>query len=583
MPSRTTPKTRARRAAPSHGVRALRVGLLLTLLMAVSGTAWAAWTTSGGGTGSATTGTLSAPTAVTATAPSGASSVSVSWSAPSTGVAPTGYRVDRTDTTSGTTSSACGSSSTALLTGTSCTDASVPDGTYRYTVVAIRFGWTATSGPSSSVTVRATVPTPPTATALSSSSNPSVVGQPVTLTATVTASTGTPTGSVVFLDGSTAITCSGGTQTLSSGTATCSTTWASADSRSITAAYAGSAAYAASSSSAVTQAVNPASTNTTVVSSTNPALVGQSVTYTASVSATAPGAGVPVGTVTFRDGSTSLTCAGGSQTLSSGTATCVLAPGSAGSHGITAAYAGSANHLPSTSAAVSQVVSAASTTTALTTSATSIASGQSVTFTATVAPVAPGGGAPTGAVTFKDGATTLGCASGTPTLNGAGVATCTTSFATAGSRTITATYAGSSNHLTSTSAPVTQMVVNAAAVGLGLSGVTVDGTGVTPTCTGSAASGYSCSVSGGNNAVLSATVGFMDNAGNPVAYSSATETISWTSTGKTAASGTVTVAPNATSSTVRVSATKTGTNPASVTVTFTTAAGATWTATLTVS
>lgn len=561
-------------------MRALRVGVLLTVLMTVSGTAWAAWTATGGGTGSATTDTLAAPTGVTATVASGAGGVAVSWSPATTGVAPSGYRVDRTDTVAGTTTGACGTSSTSLLTGTSCTDASVPDGTYRYTVLSVRSGWTATSASSSPVTVQAAVAT---ATSLASSANPSVVGQTVTLTARVTAASGTPAGSVVFRDGGSVITCSGGSPTLSSGTATCSTTWTSAGARSITAAYAGSAPYAPSSSPVVGQAVNAAATVTSVVSSTDPSVVGQPVTITASVSSVAPGGGVPAGSVTFKDGSASLACGAGSQALSSGTATCVVAFTSAGARSITAVFAGSTSYQASTSSSVSQGVNAASTTTRLTTSSASVPSGQSVTFTATVAPVAPGGGVPSGTVAFKDGATTLTCASGAQTLDGSGVATCTTSFATSGSRTITASYAGGPNHLTSTSAPVTLGVVNAAAVRLGFSAVTVDGAAVTPTCSGSVSSGYSCAVTGGNNAVLSAAVDFVDSAGVPVAYSSTTETITWTSTGKTAGTGTVTVAPNATSAGSRVSATKTGTNPASVTVTYTTATGATWTATLTVS
>lgn len=579
-PTRTTPKTRARRAAPSRGVRALRVGVLLAVLMAVSGTAWAAWTALGGGTGQATTGTLVAPSTVSASAGSGASSVGVTWTAPSTGVAPNGYRIDRTDTTSGSTVAACGSSSSSLVTGTSCTDAAVPDGSYRYTVVAIRSGWTATSATSSPVTVLATVAT---SVSLTSSVSPSLVGQSVTYTATVSAPSGTATGSVVFRDGGTAITCTGGSQTLTSGVATCVTTFGSSGTRSITAAYAGSAPFGASTSSALSQVVNQAPTSTSLVSSATPSVVGQAVTYTATVAAAAPGGGTPVGSVTFKDGATTLTCTGGTQTLSSGTATCVVAHGSAGTRSITATYAGSANHASSTSAGVSQVVNAASTTTSLTSSATTIATGQAVTFTATVAPVAPGGGVPTGTVSFKDGSTTISCTSGTPTLNASGTATCMTSFTATGSRTITAAYVGSSNHLSSTSGAVTQSVVNASAVGLAFGAVTVDGTGVTPVCTGSPASGYACTVGGGNNAVLSATVGFVDSAGNPVAYSSSTETVSWTVTGKTAGSGTVTVAPNATTSTARVSATKTGSNAASVTVTFTTAGGATWTATLTAS
>ena len=118
----------------------------------------------------------------------------------------------------------------------------------------------------------------------------------------------------------------------------------------------------------------------------------------------------------------------------------------ASTRSITAVYGGSTNHLTSTSTAVSQVVGAASTTTSLTTSAQTVRTGQSVTYTATVAATAPGGGVPTGTVTFKDGTTAISCSSGTQTLNAPGVATCTTSFATTGTRSVTATYAGTASH-----------------------------------------------------------------------------------------------------------------------------------------
>ncbi|MGH9081812.1 MAG: Ig-like domain repeat protein, partial [Acidimicrobiales bacterium] len=79
-------------------------------------------------------------------------------------------------------------------------------------------------------------PTLPSSTGLDSSGNPSTVGQSVTLTATVTGYS--PTGSVEFKDGGNAI--SGcGAQTLSSGTATCTTSSLSTGSNSITAVYGG--------------------------------------------------------------------------------------------------------------------------------------------------------------------------------------------------------------------------------------------------------------------------------------------------------------------------------------------------------
>src|SRR5262249_56922774 len=48
-----------------------------------------------------------------------------------------------------------------------------------------------------------------------------------------------------------------------------------------------------------TLTVNPDGTTTSVTSSLNPSVYGQSVTFTATVSANAPGSGTPQGTVTF--------------------------------------------------------------------------------------------------------------------------------------------------------------------------------------------------------------------------------------------------------------------------------------------
>ncbi len=79
--------------------------------------------------------------------------------------------------------------------------------------------------------------------------------------------------------------------------------------------------------------------------------------------------------------------------------------------------------------------------------------GNSVTFTATVPAV--GTSAPTGTVSFLDGATTIG----TGTLAGnPGVANFTTSTLSVGTHPITAAYAGDSKNGASTSLPVSQVV-----------------------------------------------------------------------------------------------------------------------------
>jgi hypothetical protein len=93
--------------------------------------------------------------------------------------------------------------------------------------------------------------------ALVSSANPSTAGQPVTFTATLTGGAGTPTGTVDFLDGGTAI-ASCANMALSSGAASCTTSGLAAGSHSITVSYGGDASYIASTSSAFTQTVQSA-------------------------------------------------------------------------------------------------------------------------------------------------------------------------------------------------------------------------------------------------------------------------------------------------------------------------------------
>src|SRR5207247_5716132 len=133
-------------------------------------------------------------------------------------------------------------------------------------------------------------------------------------------------------------------------------------------------------------------------------------TFIATVTVTAPGAGCPSGTINFLDGATNI----GSCSLPAAapfSCTFSTAALSVATHSITATYVGDANFATSTSAAVSQVVNKASTSTSLTSSVNPSVFGQSVTFTATVSVTAPGAGTPTGAVNFLDGATNIGSCS----------------------------------------------------------------------------------------------------------------------------------------------------------------------------
>ncbi len=85
--------------------------------------------------------------------------------------------------------------------------------------------------------------------------------------------------------------------------------------------------------------INKAGTAGNVASSKNPALPGETVTFSLSVSAVAPGAGTPTGTVQFRiDGSVA-----GTAPLSGGTATYSNSSLSLGTHTVVAEYAGDGN------------------------------------------------------------------------------------------------------------------------------------------------------------------------------------------------------------------------------------------------
>ncbi|AUI51899.1 beta strand repeat-containing protein [Arthrobacter crystallopoietes] len=102
-------------------------------------------------TAEVSTGTLSAPTAVTVSL-IGASTIPVNWTASSGTPNPEGYYITRSSS-NGMAVPACGTSSTVLVTGTSCTDTAVAAGTFTYTVTAVYKSWTAASVPSGAVTV----------------------------------------------------------------------------------------------------------------------------------------------------------------------------------------------------------------------------------------------------------------------------------------------------------------------------------------------------------------------------------------------------------------------------------------------
>ncbi|MGB7149676.1 MAG: Ig-like domain-containing protein, partial [Terriglobales bacterium] len=187
----------------------------------------------------------------------------------------------------------------------------------------------------------------PTTTKLSSSANPSVSDKKVVLTATVSSSAGTPTGSVTFRDSGTVL----GTKRLSgAGTSSLTTIKLPTGSNGISATYGGSTDFGSSSSPPLTQVVL-AATTATITSSANPSTYGEAVTLTAEVSSS-EGAPPNGESVSFMSGKTVL----GTGTLSGGSASFTTSALKVGTHSITAVYGGDATFAGSKSAAVRQVV-----------------------------------------------------------------------------------------------------------------------------------------------------------------------------------------------------------------------------------
>lgn len=330
-------------------------------------------------------------------------------------------------------------------------------------------------GSATSVDFTQTVSLISTSVTVASSKNPSNVNDSVQFTATVTKGSGSadPTGGTVAFtsDGVTIPGC--GTEGLTSGKASCTTTalTAAASPHKIVATYSGdSSTFDTSASTQLSQTVNKASTAVTVTSSGTPG-VNQQTILTATVSPTSPVA-LGSGTVAFSDGSTAISgCGAQAVTAATGKATCTAAFTNAGSHTISAVYSGDANYSATTSGNITtlslsvskvdtsvSIASVDNTTAGLGANTSNL--NDSVTFTATVAPSTPvtGATALSGKVSFtSNGQTVCGAAPGTwDSTAQTYQVTCTTSTLQAGSASIVATYSndsnynGSSNNLTQT-------------------------------------------------------------------------------------------------------------------------------------
>jgi hypothetical protein len=197
-----------------------------------------------------------------------------------------------------------------------------------------------------------------------------------------------------------------------------------------------------------------AATTTTVALINNPSVYGQTVTFSATVMLSPPGAGSIQGNISFYDGTTLL----GSVVAANGTASLTTAALDVGSHVISAVYAGSSQYRGSTSPSINQIVNKAVTTIGVISQRNPSSFGQQVTLDATVSVVAPGSGKPTGSIQFFAGPASLG----TATLSD-GKASITTSLLAVGTASITAAYSGNGSFNGSNSSVLSQTVTKGSA------------------------------------------------------------------------------------------------------------------------
>ncbi|HEV7509555.1 MAG TPA: Ig-like domain repeat protein [Thermoanaerobaculia bacterium] len=273
-----------------------------------------------------------------------------------------------------------------------------------------------------------------------------VSGQSLTFTAAVTntgAPGNNPTGTVTFQDTVYLIPPSGGLSSMTTvlaanvpldgtGHASFTSSALNADNHFITALYSGDVHFTAGSATLV-QKIHASATATTLAATPNPSQPGQAVTFMATVAAVSSGF-VPTGMVTFREGTTALAQVPLNASGVAAFSTSALAPGS---HTVTAVYASDILFAASSGSTVQGVQTLnTATATTLSSAPNPSASGQSVTFTATVT---SGAGVPAGTVTFTEGATTL---ASNVTVNGTGHAAFSTAALGAGSHTLTASFTG---------------------------------------------------------------------------------------------------------------------------------------------
>jgi hypothetical protein len=463
--------------ATDQGVHTFTNGVALVTVGAGSQTVTATDTVTGSITGSATVTVSKANSAVTMTAAGAAIDVNGSVTFTATVAASAGsvtipFQGTMSFASNGTTITGCSTQSVNASTGmATCTTTSLLTGPNAITAT---YSGDANynASPASASTTQTVNKLSPTLVLTSPSAS---AGMPVTLTATlggVTITPNGPTGTVSFSTGGNPIVCTGpstGTMNATTGVATCTTSALVVPADVVAATYNGDSNYnsAVATPIPVSVAVS-AATISFLPSSPTSGAVNQPLTFTVKVAP--PGGGgtpnetVPTGSVTFKQGTTTICNAvgitgGNSATGTPGTAACTYSFTSAiPSPGVTisAVYSGDQNFSTGSSNLTSAlIVSASGTTATLSSTPASSTVNQQVAFTAVVAPTFAGTAVPTGTVTFVDNTSTTLC---TKTLSGGVVPVCDFTFASAGSNSVVANYSGDTNFNSTSSAADVQVV-----------------------------------------------------------------------------------------------------------------------------
>jgi hypothetical protein len=295
------------------------------------------------------------------------------------------------------------------------------------------------------------------------------IGGAANLSAVLTQSTGGSAVvgvSVLFTLGSggAAQTCSGVTG--SNGTATCSiaTVNQTAGADTVSASFAGNASDLASTTGPVAVTISAAPAAATTLAYTGPTTFTNGSAANLSAVLTKTTGGTPIVGVsvlfTLGSGGTAQSCSG--VTSANGTAACSIASVSqnAGASSVSASFAGNASFLASSAGPVAVTIVAAPTTLTYN-GPTSFTDGSSATLSA-VLTITAGGGPVAGVsivFTLGSGGTAQTC-SGVTGANGTATCTIATVSQTAGSRTVSASFAGNTMFVVSSAGPVTITIVD---------------------------------------------------------------------------------------------------------------------------